>query len=149
MTSSRHFPAGTDVAIAGVGDHDPEPQRTPASSTRRIEVRTLPEAAIVTVRGDVDIDLADALRASLAEAIARRRRVVLTFAEVAVIDSVGLGVLVRAHRDARRLGGALCLVAASHFIITVLHAVRLDAIFPLFDDCEQALAWLASPSSSW
>jgi anti-anti-sigma factor len=149
MTPPRHCATGTNVAPASVGAHDLQPQRTPASSTRRIEVRTLPDAAIVTVRGDVDIDLADALRAALAEAIAHRRRVVLNVTEVAVIDSIGLGVLVRAHRDARRLGGALCLVAGSRFIVTVLHATRLDAMFALFDDCEHALAWLARPSSSW
>ena len=149
MTSSRHSPTGTDVAVAGAGDGDPGPQRTLSASTRRIEVRMLPEAAIVTVRGDVDLDLADALRAAITGAIARRKRVVLNFSDVVVIDSVGLGVLVRAQGDARRLGGALCLVAASRFIITVLHATRLDAIFPLFDDCGQALTWLASPSSSW
>lgn len=137
------------IPVPRVDGHATEPRQAPVTSTSRIEVRTLPAAAIVTVRGDVDIDLAAELRACLAEAIARRRRVVLNFAEVAVIDSVGLGVLVRAHRDARRLGGALCLVAASRFVVTVLHTMRLDAIFALFDDCEQALAWLATPSSSW
>lgn len=149
MAPSRHPATGTYVALVGVGAHDPQPRRTPASSNQRIGVRTLPDAAIVTIRGDVDIDGADALRAALAEAIAHRRRVVLNLAEVAVIDSIGLGVLVRAHHDVRRLGGALCLVAASQLIVTVLHATRLDVLFALFDDCEQALAWLARPSSSW
>lgn len=146
MTSFLHAGIGLGVAAARVGDHDDSGQPSAAAGAG-IEMHTMPHAVVVTVRGDVDLDLAEPLRTVLAEAVAGRGRVVLDFAQVGVIDSVGLEVLVRAHRDARRRGGEICLVAASRFIITVLHTMRLDAIFPLFDNCQQALDWLAAPSS--
>ncbi|MFI6064235.1 STAS domain-containing protein [Micromonospora sp. NPDC051227] len=58
-------------------------------------------------------------------------------------DPTGLGLLVRAHPDARERGVTLCLAAPSRFIRTVLHTMRLDGAFPIFDSRDDALAELS------
>jgi anti-anti-sigma factor len=139
---------GLGLTATNAGSYGDDSARPATAFSSSIEVRPLGHAAIVTVRGDFDVDQADFLRAALAQAIGHHGGVVLNFAEVGVIDSVGLGVLVRAHRDARRSGRQMCLVSASRFIVAVLHTMRIDAIFPRFDSCEEALAWLAAPPLS-
>jgi anti-sigma B factor antagonist len=63
---------------------------------------------------------------------------------VRLIDSTALGLLVRAHQDAKRYGRFVCLVAPSRFVITVLHTMRLRAVFPDFPDLGQTREWLAA-----
>ncbi|WP_374102576.1 STAS domain-containing protein [Micromonospora sp. D93] len=69
--------------------------------------------------------------------------VVVDLSRVHIIDSTGLGLLVRAHREARERGVTLCLAAPSRFIRTVLHTMRLDGAFPIFDSRDDALAQLS------
>jgi len=76
-------------------------------------------------------DPAEAVRRALAESVTLGRQVLVDLAEVRTIESVGLGLLVRAHQEARQDGKALCLVAPSRFVRTVLHTMRLDSVFPI------------------
>jgi len=99
------------------------------------------EAAIVKLTGDLDLAAAD-LRSALSDACERGGHVVLDLSEVTLIDSASLGALVRAHQYTKRNGRALCLVAPSRFIVTVLHTMRLLRIFPILGTVEQARIWL-------
>ncbi|ABP55016.1 STAS domain-containing protein [Salinispora tropica] len=76
----------------------------------------------------------DPLRTALDEAIEHEGRVVVDLSAVEQIDSVGLGLLVRARQEARQRGAELCLHAPSRFVLTVLHTMRLDAAFPVVTD---------------
>ncbi|GIJ23658.1 hypothetical protein Vlu01_42820 [Micromonospora lutea] len=96
-------------------------------------------AEIATVPADLAQDTGDALRAALRGAFDVSGTVVVDLTRVQVIDSVGLGMLVRAHRDVRERGGRLCLAAPSRFIRTVLHTMKLDGVFPIFDSFDAAL----------
>ena len=69
--------------------------------------------------------------------------VVVDMARVGLVHPVGLGLLVRAHREAKQRGAVLCLAAPSRFVVTVLHTMCLTSVFPVLEDREQALAWLA------
>ncbi len=62
---------------------------------------------------------------------------VLDLHAVHLIDSAGLGLLVRAHHEAKHRGGSLSLVAPSRYVRTVLHTMRLDTVFHTYPD-EQA-----------
>lgn len=108
----------------------------------------LDDATVVTATGDLDLDTGDTLRAALHHAAEMGRHVVVDLGGVHVIDSTGLGLLVRAHQDARERGVSLCLAAPSRFVRTVLHTMRLDGIFPIFDSRAAALAHLAAGSGS-
>ncbi|MFR9777188.1 STAS domain-containing protein [Micromonospora sp. MS34] len=92
-----------------------------------------------------DVDPVDPVRRALAETVAVGERELVDLTEVAVIDPTGLGLLVRAHRDARQRGRRLCLVAPSRFVLTVLHTMRLDGLFPIFDSRTRALSGSADP----
>ncbi|MGC5053488.1 STAS domain-containing protein [Micromonospora sp. DT48] len=93
----------------------------------------------VPADGALDQNSGEELRAALRAAYDVSGTVVVDLTRVQVIDSVGLGMLVRAHRDVRDRGGRLCLAAPSRFIRTVLHTMKLDGVFPIFDSLDVAL----------
>ncbi|MEU8153249.1 STAS domain-containing protein [Micromonospora sp. NPDC048986] len=97
---------------------------------------------VIAATGDIDLDTGDNLRTALRHVAEVGGHVVVDLSRVHIIDSTGLGLLVRAHRDARERGVTLCLAAPSRFIRTVLHTMRLDGAFPIFDSREDALAQL-------
>ncbi|MFI7658516.1 STAS domain-containing protein [Micromonospora parva] len=106
------------------------------------------DVTVVAAAGDVDLDTGDTLRNALRHAADMGGHIVVDLSRVHLIDSTGLGLLVRAHRDARERGAALCLAAPSRFVRTVLHTMRLDAAFPIFDSRDDALAQLSEGSAS-
>ncbi|GAA2597186.1 hypothetical protein GCM10010435_90570 [Winogradskya consettensis] len=103
-----------------------------------VELEEHPVAAVVRVHACEP----DELRAALAAAVASRPHVVVDLAGVHTLDDTVLGLLVRAHRNARRRGGLVCLAAPSRFVITVLHTMQVHGLFPLFDERDEALDWL-------
>jgi anti-anti-sigma factor len=107
-----------------------------------IEVDDGPDAVVVRVRADIDERVAGSLRQTLCDAADRHTHVVLDLADVATLDPAGLAALVRAYQWARRRDAVLCFAGPSRFVVTVLHTMRVDGLFPIFDDCRSALAWL-------
>ncbi|RIV41498.1 STAS domain-containing protein [Micromonospora radicis] len=114
---------------------------TPPDDDRPVGGVGVEQVAEVTVT-DVAPDAGDALRVALRTALDVGGTVVVDLTRVQVIDSAGLGLLVRAHRDVRDRGGRLCLAAPSRFIRTVLHTMKLAGVFPIFDSHDEALAQL-------
>jgi anti-anti-sigma factor len=108
----------------------------------------LDEVAVVTATGDLNVDTGDILHAALSAAVTIGRDVLVDLTHVHLIDSAGLGVLVRAHRDARDRDGLLCLAAPSRFVRTVLHTMRLDGVFLIFDSRQEALDRLGAPRAA-
>lgn len=113
-----------------------------------IELEEHPGAAVVRVRASLDPEVTGELRATLTGVTERHSRVVVDLSAVPTIDDTTLGVLVRAHRAARKHDGVVCLASPSRLVVTVLHTMHLDSVFPLFDDCGQALQWLATPAGA-
>ncbi|MCW3818168.1 STAS domain-containing protein [Micromonospora sp. DR5-3] len=95
-----------------------------------------------------DADPAEAVRRALAEAIDLGDRVLVDLSEVELVDPAGLGLLVRAHQEARHRSAALCLVAPTRFVLTVLHTMRLDDVFPVYESRAAALHELGHPASA-
>jgi anti-sigma B factor antagonist len=116
-----------------------------AAQAELVTVEALPLAAVLHIHADIDAALAPGLREILADVIDRYAHVVVDLSEVPTLDPAGLAVLVRAHRRARRLNGWVCFAAPSRFVVTVLHTMHVDGVFPIFDDCPEALEWLAGP----
>ncbi|SCE98988.1 STAS domain-containing protein [Micromonospora mirobrigensis] len=85
-----------------------------------------------TEDGDDPREPAEGVRRALAGTVDLGDRLLVDLSDVEVIDPAGLGLLVRAHQDARARSAALCLVAPSRFVLTVLHTMRLDGVFPVF-----------------
>jgi anti-anti-sigma factor len=107
-----------------------------------IELTTREESALVRVHGDLDAASAPDLRDTLCWAVDRHSAVVVDLAGSPRVDPAGLGVLIRAHGRARHRGVVICLVAPSRFVLTVLHTMHVDGVFPIFDECVTALRWV-------
>ncbi|MFF0366666.1 STAS domain-containing protein [Micromonospora sp. NPDC005087] len=103
----------------------------------------LDDVTVLAATGDVDVDSGDSMRAALRHASELEGHVVVDLGRVHLIDSVGLGLLVRAHREARDRGVTLCLAAPSRFVRTVLHTMRLDQAFPMFESRDEAIDQLS------
>lgn len=91
---------------------------------------------VVKLRGDLKIgEPVDGLRQTMEEHLgAGDTRIVLNIAEVPMIDSSGIGVLVRSLTSAKQRGGAVKLVNPSKLAMQTLKIVGLLNLFEIFDD---------------
>lgn len=85
---------------------------------------------VVAVRGDLDVASADSFQAALAAALeAGDVRVVVDLAELAFIDSSGLGALIRALKRARERGGGVRVENVSPTVRRVFEITGLVEVF--------------------
>lgn len=85
---------------------------------------------MVILTGDVVASTAEALRERLRGAMkSSPAGLTLDMAAVALVDSVGLGLLIAAHNSLSKCGGRLCLMNVSEAIRKLLRAMRLDRHF--------------------
>jgi anti-sigma B factor antagonist len=95
--------------------------------------------AVVTLRGQLDIDTAAHLRGALAAALERPvPRVVIDLSEVAFCDSIGLSSLALAHNHCVEAGGYLRLAAPNPFLRRVLTVVGLASTLPMYRTVDAA-----------
>ena len=96
------------------------------------DLRLCASGATVTVRGEVDVHTAPALRDRLAEVVSQgEERVVVFLDEVTFMDSVGLGVLVAAHKAQSARGGSLVIVCNEPRVLRVLHLTGLHRVLTI------------------
>jgi anti-anti-sigma factor len=69
-----------------------------------------------------------------------QKKVVLSIAEVPMVDSSGIGLLVRSHTHCVKQGGGITLVQPSKFVIQTLQLVGVLRMFPVVESEEQGLA---------
>jgi anti-anti-sigma factor len=106
-----------------------------------IEERALAEhGTLVEVRGELDVAAVPDLRRALETVTADRAGpVVIDLNGVSFIDSLSIASIVAARRrlgDARR--GAV--VATHPYVLLIFEAGGLDAVVPVFDSREEAVA---------
>lgn len=95
---------------------------------------------IVDVRGRFTLTEGQALHDLLADLFAEgRRKVLLNFAEVAYLDSSGIGQLVRALYTAQRQGAQLRIVEFSPRVREVLKLTNLHEMLADYPDETEAL----------
>lgn len=86
----------------------------------------------IVPEGDLVSAGAAKLRQSLYDAITNDPGgLTVDLANVRIVDSVGLGVLVAAHNTLGRSGASLCLVNVSSDIFALLKAMRLEQHFSI------------------
>lgn len=104
-------------------------------------VRSVGDATVVEVDGQLIVgnrqDLKDKVLARLEEGA---RNFVIDFARTGYIDSSGLGVLVSVSKKIREAGGELRLASLSEDLQTLFELTKLDTLFQIRDDLEEALA---------
>ncbi|HEX5200488.1 STAS domain-containing protein [Paractinoplanes rhizophilus] len=124
------------------------PERAGDAPGTWVSIRLLPSAAVVRVTRDIDADVVPDLRTALEQALRERARVVVDLEQVHLIDSTGLGTLVRARNAARQRHGTLALAAPSRFVQTVLRTMRLHTAFPVYSSADQAVAGPGVPETA-
>ena len=99
------------------------------------------DAVVVAVRGDLDLDGGEDLRAALRAAIDEEpgRRIVVDLEGVDFMDSAGLGVLLGGRERARNGDGDLVVVATGRSVLRVLTLTGLDRVFEIFAGRREAL----------
>lgn len=107
-----------------------------------IHVRRYSDVQVVKLRGDLKIgEAVDSFRQTMEEHLgAGEARIVVNIAEVPMIDSSGIGVLVRSLTSAKQRGGNLKLVNPSKLAMQTLKIVGLLNLFEIFDDESKAVA---------
>jgi anti-anti-sigma factor len=107
------------------------------------------QASIVAVGGDVDLDTASMLEATLLSALASGvRDLIVELSEVTFLDSSGLSALVKVWHAASEQGGTIRLTGASRNARKVLSITGLDQILPMDDSVRTALASCGIRASS-
>lgn len=107
-----------------------------------ISVRKRDEVQLVQLRGDLRLGApVNELRQLLDELLsAGDSRIVIKLSDVAMIDSSGIGLLVKYLANTRESGGALKLVKPTDFAVKTLRTVGVLNLFEVFDSDELALA---------
>jgi anti-sigma B factor antagonist len=107
-----------------------------------ITVRRRSEVQIIQLRGPVRLGQAvDTFRRAVEDAFAAGDvRLILNCAEVPMIDSSGIGVMVKSLTSAKQRGGDLRLVSPSKFVTQTLRLIGVLNLFSTFEDEDQAVA---------
>jgi anti-sigma B factor antagonist len=110
-----------------------------------INVRKRSQIQVVQLRGQLRMGTAvDDLRQTLEDLIATGdNRIVLNLAEVPMIDSSGIGLIVRFLASAKERGGSIKLLQPSKFAVQTLRLVGVLNVFEIFDQEDLAVASFA------
>ena len=116
--------------------------------TADFAISTAPDGAsgvhVVTVRGEVDIFTAPAVKLAAREAVfSGRNRIVLDLTETTFLDSTGLGVIIGLARLVRP-DGDIAIVNVNPTIMKTFEITGLDDIFAVRPTLETAIAALAA-----
>jgi len=83
----------------------------------------------------------DAFKSALDTALAAGdTQIVINVSEVPLVDSSGIGVLVRSQSSARAAGGSIKLVQPTAYTLKTLKMVGLLDLFEVYDSEEDATA---------
>jgi len=107
-----------------------------------IDVRTQSEVKIIKLRGRLNLgESVDRMRETFDDLVnAGATRFVIDLGEVSMIDSSGIGLLVRCLTAAKQNAGSLKLLNPSKFAVQTLRMTGLLSLFETFEDQEQAVA---------
>jgi anti-sigma B factor antagonist len=98
------------------------------------------DCIIATVRGEIDLHSSPELREILLGALNshRPKKIILNLTQVSYMDSSAVAVLVEALQKLRKTGGKICLTNLQPRVRGLLEIARLDTIFILAADEEEA-----------
>jgi anti-sigma B factor antagonist len=114
------------------------------------QVRKSGQTAILVVEGKLSIGAAvDEFRDRWSEAVAAGAHdIVLDLSRVPIIDSSGIGSMIKCHSVVSKNGGKLKLVGAHEIVRQAFKMTRLDSVFEFYDKESDALAQPAAKESA-
>jgi anti-sigma B factor antagonist len=104
--------------------------------------RTIGDVAVIDLKGNVTLGAGEQkMREAIDELLASgRKKILLNFANVAILDSSGIGAIIKSFSTAKREGGSLKLVNLSRLARQMLSVTGLLSVLEVFDDESSALA---------
>ena len=133
-----------DITIATHSTQIPDSASTAASNGLSMDTDWSARAAVLSVRGVVDMlttpQLAKAIQEALADAAAS---LIVDLSEVELLASVGIGALVAAQQDVGTVG-RFAVVADGPATSRPIKLLGVDSIVALFPTFEEALADVAA-----
>lgn len=107
-----------------------------------LELRTQGDVKIVKLRGRLSLgDPVDQLRATIEDLIAAGdHSVIVDLSEVSMVDSSGIGLLVKGLTSLKQRGGSFKLLSPSKFTMQSLKLVGLLNLFQIYEDLPTAVA---------
>jgi anti-sigma B factor antagonist len=101
-------------------------------SSENFQVTNHSDETRVQVRGMLDVNTAPGLAELVDEIIAERRtKVVVDLAELDIIDSSGVAVLVKLYKGVRGVGGQVQVTGARDQPLAIFKLLRMDKVFAL------------------
>ena len=106
-----------------------------------IAVRTQSGVKVIKLTGRLNLgESVDRMRQTFDDSLAAGEiRFVVDLGEVSMLDSSGIGLLVRCLTAAKQSGGTLKLLKPSKFAVQTLKMTGLLNLFEVFDDLEGAI----------
>jgi anti-sigma B factor antagonist len=107
-----------------------------------IELRSQSGVKVLKLRGRLNLgDAVDSLRQNFDDLLANGdARFVLDLGEVTMLDSSGIGLLVRCLTAAKQNAGSVKLLNPSKFAVQTLKMTGLLSLFEVFDNLDRAVA---------
>ncbi|MEL6104466.1 MAG: STAS domain-containing protein [Planctomycetota bacterium] len=98
-----------------------------------------PDVLVIEATGKLDSVTADFMLDCIQGLIEKgNTKVVIDCAELSLITSFGLGMLVRANKRMKDKGGAIAIANAHGLVAESLRIVHFDRLFNLFPNVEEA-----------
>ncbi|GJL65767.1 MAG: hypothetical protein NPIRA05_07380 [Nitrospirales bacterium] len=101
-------------------------------------IRREQDGHIVTFRGDIDLESSPMARTILLKVVNGASKVYVDLTSVTYMDSSGIASMVEAYQLAKNSQVEFVLVSASPAVLRVLHMARLDKVFTIHENLEQA-----------
>jgi anti-sigma B factor antagonist len=100
------------------------------------------EAAVVAVRGEIDLHNSPELRTALLDLLQKNplKKLILNLSQVPYMDSSAIAVLVESLQKMRKAGGKVYLTGLQPRVKGLLEIARLDTIFGIVKDEAEAIA---------
>jgi len=107
-----------------------------------ITLRTAGDATVVDLKGNVTLGAGEQkMRETIDGLIASgSKKILLNFANVAILDSSGIGAIIKSFTTVKREGGSLKLSNLSPLARQMLSVTGLLSVLEVFDDESSALA---------
>ncbi len=106
-----------------------------------VHVRNHERAAVIQVRGEVDLYTSPRMREAIVErASARTPTVVVDLSGVEYMDSSGVATLVEGLQLSRGYGGTFRLAGLGGTVREVFRFAKLEKVFDIYEDADGALA---------
>ena len=104
-----------------------------------------PGIEVVRLAGDLDFNTSPDIRRQFEKITAKKEpRVLVNLQKVEYIDSSGLATFIELFQKIKRSGGKLVLFNLNQAVRSVFEIAKLDSLFPLAQNEQEALALINS-----